>query len=198
MLDVSLDPEAHDPCPEIAPLAGGEVPQVMVRFTGRRVGKVRYRGPVTGNSYRFDAIEPCNWVHEADVEHFCRLVEFDVLEHTRLDPVVQRTLRLINHQIQEQIRQHSIPAPAEPKTPGARKGRPRIPEDDLRLLLHLRKHVTHAWTIAQLAFEFAKDAVNPVATIKQRLYRARREIDPNSGCRLCVEQYDPTPPTFRR
>lgn len=69
------------------PIDNGQVDQTVVEYTGGRLGAVTYRGP-SGRPYRFDA-GPSNKSHyvlDEDLEYFRRLVDFRVLEETRIDP----------------------------------------------------------------------------------------------------------------
>jgi hypothetical protein len=178
---------------QIDPIDDGAVAQAIVRYTGGRQGRVSYRGPATGNRYRFDSIDPCRWVHDADLDHFRRLQDFAVLEETRLRPSDAEIRRLIDKRVRVELAMLT-PLVSKPHKALSKPGRPRIPDEDLLLLHHLNKHTTRKWTLAHLAFQFAPNAENPVATIKQRLHRARQRGILDQVCASCAQGHDPPPP----
>ena len=88
---VRSEPRAQQP----RLIDGGRVAQVIVEYTGLRQGRVLYRGPVSGRDYGFDA-SPLGrqlYVLLEDAEHFRRLIDFRVLEESKIDPMEDHNLQ---------------------------------------------------------------------------------------------------------
>jgi hypothetical protein len=85
------------------PIDNGQVDQTVVEYTGGQRGAVTYRGP-SGRSYRFDA-GPSNkrhYVLDEDLEYFRRLVDFRVLEETRIDLEEEKLRTLVAEAVERQ------------------------------------------------------------------------------------------------
>ncbi len=197
------------------PIDDGRVVQAIVEYTGRRTGAVTYRGP-SGREYRFAAgpSDRMKYVLEEDLEHFRRLVDFQVLEETLIDPEADR-IRGIESDLaalradaesrearmtetEGVLRDHEERQRRRPaRKPG---GRPRVPLPELQRLWHLRYHSLPPWSIEALATEFLGDNyATPHATISTRLSRFKKahpELTVEDRCPWCAENYDPEPPNL--
>lgn len=181
------------------PIEDGRVPQVIVRYTGERLGAVSYTGEASGQSYPFAAGEPDQYVHDGDVAKFRRFPEFVVLEHTRIDPAAAQLEERFRRYLESVGIRVEPASPATPSsvTPPRRPGRPKLDEGELQRMWHLKHHATRAWNNAQLALEFITgDCKDPVGTIEKRLERMakRPELIVDETCPYCRQGYDPAPP----
>ena len=81
----------------------------------------------------------------------------------------------------------------EPMPPPPRMGRPRIPEEELREIIHLSYHCDPKWPLAALANKFTPHHVDPEGAIAKRLYRNRAKY-PAESCSRCKNGDYPSPP----
>jgi len=183
------------------PIDNGQVDQTVVEYTGGRLGAVTYRGP-SGRPYRFDA-GPSNkrhYVLDEDLEYFRRLVDFRVLEETRIDPERQRRKKFESRvitKVAELLNEYG--PPRKRRGHGKRGGRPPVPLEELQRLWHLRHHCDPPWTIGDLATQFLDDSYfDPKSAVSARLFRFKKkrpELTGTEYCSLCAEGYHPDPPS---
>jgi hypothetical protein len=93
----------EDEAPLSRPIDNGQVDQTVVEYAGNRLGAATYRGP-SGRQYRFDAgpWDRRHYVLAEDLGYFRHLVDFRVLEETRIDPQEQRLRALIAEAVERQ------------------------------------------------------------------------------------------------
>jgi hypothetical protein len=86
--------ENETPLPR--PIDNGQADQTVVEYTGDRLGAMTYQGP-SGRPYRFDARprDKRKYVLAEDLDYFRRLVDFRVLDKTRIDPEAEKLRALV-------------------------------------------------------------------------------------------------------
>ena len=107
------DENQKQPLP--APIDEGRVVQVIVEYTGEKLGAFTMRGPSSGREYRFDASpwHRRNYVLVDDLGRFQGRLDFRILQNTLIDPEVaererrERELADLRKQLAELEEQHT-------------------------------------------------------------------------------------------
>jgi len=186
---------------DIPPINDGDVAQALVRFRRDNRGTRSLSGEMSGRTYRYDADYPCFWVLGEDLPKFRLLVDFEVLEETYID-IEKRREDEFERRILERVRASFAPPSAEAAVlPPIRErsgGRPRVPESENQLLVHLRDHVTKRWSFEAIASQIdTRGATRPAEALRARYFRETRERTSLSEpplCPYCGNRYDPPPP----
>jgi hypothetical protein len=116
------------------PIDDGQVDQTVVEYTGPRLGAETYRGP-SGREYRFSALpsDRRRYVLAQDLEYFRRLVDFRVLNETRIDTEAEKLRALVTYVLEQRgalvstgapVISDRDEAPERSRLPRRRGGRP--------------------------------------------------------------------------
>ena len=183
----------HGDSPWPTPLEDGQIPQVIVEYTGSRGGNTIRRG-ASGRQYQFGANRWCRrqYVRMDDVATFESKRDLRVLWGTEMDPAKEQLERLVDKAVEDRIAE--LLPPRRPRRPG---GRPPVPIEENQGIWHLRNHCLPRWSTDQLAAEFLGDEyAAPQATIRTRLYRFKKDYPDlivEERCAWCDRNYCPSP-----
>jgi len=119
----------EDEAPLSRPIDNGQVDQTVVEYAGNRLGAATYRG-LSGRQYRFSAFpsDSKQYVLAEDLERFRSLVDFRVLDETRIDPEEEKLRALVAEVLDQRgamtATTEAVPADRDvvPPRPAQRRG----------------------------------------------------------------------------